>query len=461
MTLRRGEEKGGSAIVAQPSLLSGPWNGIAGSGQVADALPQKATASGALLPDPYTGLGWPQRIERAEVVVQKDLPLTKTLDWLTVETADSIEVPGDAWVDWDPVGQKFITAGDRYTETRTALVKVTVYYPAGMYQAVKWHDGSPLSAADFVLSMILAFDRAKSESALYDSSAYDALAGTPQGWLEGIRIVSTDPLVIETYYDAFWYLDAESIVAGATWWPQYGYGEQPWHTLALGILAEGDKQLAFSQAKAAELGVEQTSYVGGPSLDILKDYLGRTHDALWIPYAPTLQQFVGPDEASSRYDNLTEWVRTKNHLWVGTGPYYLECAFPNEGTLLLRRFPDYPDRADKWLRFAQPRLATASVSGPDRVSNGQEVTFEVAVTFQNMPYPVADVQEVKYTVWNAEGQSVGAGQAEAVADGHWRVWLDAGTTGRLEAGLCRLEVMVVPGGVGVPALASFRFAAVR
>ncbi len=76
-----------------------------------------------LMADPYTGLFWPQRIEKADVVVKEGLPVAKTLDWLTLTTAPSIEVPAEAWADWDASNQVFITAGEKYTSTQTANYK--------------------------------------------------------------------------------------------------------------------------------------------------------------------------------------------------------------------------------------------------------------------------------------------------------------------------------------------------
>ena len=61
---------------------------------------------------------------------KEGLPVAKTLDWLTLTTAPSIEVPADAWVDWDAMNQMFITAGEKFTSTLTALSKITVTYPA-------------------------------------------------------------------------------------------------------------------------------------------------------------------------------------------------------------------------------------------------------------------------------------------------------------------------------------------
>jgi ABC-type transport system substrate-binding protein len=56
-----------------------------------------------------------------------------------------------------------------------ANVKSTVTYPADLFQAVKWHDGSPLDASDFVMRMIMTFDPAKPQSAIYDASQVETL----------------------------------------------------------------------------------------------------------------------------------------------------------------------------------------------------------------------------------------------------------------------------------------------
>ena len=458
-TLRRKGEIGGSITMAMPSILTEPWNPIAGSNWIYDMMLIRGTGDVGVVPDPYTGLYWPQRIERAECVVEEGLPVTKTLDWIDLSFAPKIEVPSDAWVDWDPVAQTFITAGEKFTQTQTAKTKCTVYYPADLYQTVKWHDGSNFSAADVVMNMILTFDRAYTQSLIYDEAYVPSFEAFKEHF-KGVKILSTDPLVIETY-DDMWYLDAEYIVT--TWFPYYAQGQAAWHNLVPAILAEGNKELAFSPDKAEALTesegrtVEHTSFIAGPSIDILKKYLVTATNELYVPYAATLGQFVGPDEAKTRYDNLNEWVRTKGHFWIGTGPFYLERAFPVEGTVILKRFLAYPDLATKWERFAEPRMATAEVSGPDSVKIGGEATFDVEITFKGEPYPIADVDQVKYMVFDAKGNLAFVGAATAVADGKWQVKLTSDVTSKLEAGSNRLEVAVVVKPVSIPAFASTQF----
>ncbi|MGC9359864.1 MAG: ABC transporter substrate-binding protein, partial [Anaerolineae bacterium] len=214
-TLQREGEVGGTVKIAMPSILPEPWNPIAGSNWIYDMMLVRSTGEMAYMPDPYTGLYWPQRVERAEVVVERGLPVGKTLDWVDLSFQSQIEVPDDAWADWDPVEQRFITAGEKYTETQTVARKSTVYYPDDLYETVKWHDGSNFSVADVLMGMILTFDRAKEASAYYDEAALADFQAFMSAF-RGVRIVSTDPLVIETYSDLY-NLDAE--LCASFWWP--------------------------------------------------------------------------------------------------------------------------------------------------------------------------------------------------------------------------------------------------
>jgi peptide/nickel transport system substrate-binding protein len=216
-TVRRTDEIGGQVKIAQPGLLVEPWNPLGGTNWIYDTMPQRATGDMSTMADPFTGLSWPQRIEKAELVVKKGLPVAKTLDWVDLKFEDEITVPDDAWVDWDAENQKFITAAEKYTETVTANTKSVVYYPEDMFQTVTWHDGSPISLGDFIMGMILTFDRGKEASPIYDEATVPDLESFLSHF-KGVRILSTDPLVIETYDDQY-ALDAENSIS--TWWPYY------------------------------------------------------------------------------------------------------------------------------------------------------------------------------------------------------------------------------------------------
>ncbi len=455
-TMRLSGQEGGVLRVAQPGLMVDPWNPIGGSNWIYDAMPIRATQDYGVIPDPYTGLNRPQRIEKAEVVAKEGLPMSKTLDWVDLKTAPSIEVPAEAWVDWNAKDQKFITAGEKYTSTVTANTKITVTYPKDLFQTTKWHDGSPLSVGDFVMSMIMTFDPGKKDSKEYDES----LASTLDAFLahfKGVQITSTDPLTIVTY-DDLWTLDAENAVnAITTWWPNYTYGPAAWHNLAVGVMAASDKKLAWSTDQATKAKVEWMNYISGPSLDVLKEDLKKATTDNYLPFAPTLGDYVKADEIAARYANLQTWVDARNNFWLGNGPYYVYRVFPVEQTLTLQRYVDYPDLANKWAQFSTPRLATATVDGPAQVEASKEAAFDVSVTFNNQPYPAADISAAKYLVFDDKGAMVASGDATAAGDGKYTVNLTADQTKAFTSGSYKLVVAISSKVVSVPAFADFQF----
>ncbi len=317
-TINIGGKAGGTVKFGAPSILSTVWNPIGGSNWIYDTMIFRATGITALVPDPYTGLYWPYRLEKADVTVQQGLPVAKSLDWVTLNFAPTIEVPKDAWADWNAETQQFITVGEKYTQTLTAKTKTVLYYDKDLFK-LKWHDGSPISVGDFVLPMILTFDRANEKSAIYDE-AYVPAFKTFQTNFRGWKIVSKDPLVVEAYSEQF-FPDAELIVSARDVYPYYAQGPGAWHNMSLGLQAEAAKELIFTSAKASKLKVEQMNFIGGPSLKILEKYLADSASKGTIPYAKTLGQFITADEAKARYTNLDKWYKDRGHFWVVTGPF--------------------------------------------------------------------------------------------------------------------------------------------
>ncbi|HEY80488.1 MAG TPA: ABC transporter substrate-binding protein [Caldilineae bacterium] len=455
-TVRRVDEVGGAIKIANSKLLIEPWNPLGGTNWIYDTMPQRAAGEYATVSDPFTGLQLPNRVEKAELVVKTGLPVAKTLDWVDLTFQDEIVVPDDAWVDWDAENQKFITAAEKYTETVTANIKSVVYYPEDLFSTVTWHDGSPISLGDFVMGMILQFDRAKEASAIYD----EAVVPDVQSFLshfKGVRILSTDPLVIETYDDQY-AMDAENSIYD--WWPYYDYGQASWHTLAVAYKAEENKELAFSADKADSLEVEWMSFISGPSLEVLKKYLDEASGEGFIPYANTLGEYVTAEEAAARYENLAKFYDAYGHFWVNTGPFILKGVFPVEGSLEFVRNEAYPDSANKWARFSEPKIADVSLDGPGRVKIGDEATFEVSVTYKGDPYPAAEIGEVKYLVFDSESNLIASGPAELVEDGKYQVVLGSDVTGKLEAGSNRIEVAVTSLVVSIPSFADMEFVSV-
>ena len=448
-------------------LFTQGWNPVAGSNWVWDAAVIRATTqgtagitnTGGMMADPYTGLAYPERIESAELTHKEGLPIVQNLDWLTVNTAPQIDVPEDAWVDWDATNQKWITAAEKFPDGLTANTKSVVVYPADLFDTIKWHDGSPLSIGDFMMAMIQGFDPAKPESAIYDESLALSLNAGLEAF-KGVRVTSTDPLTIETYSDAY-NSDAELNIQ--TWWPLSPFGlsgEDSWQMFAISNLAEANKELAYTPDKSDALQVEQTSWVGGPSLEILAKYLDQATSEFYIPYEPTLGQYITKEEADLRYANLKKWYDEHGHFVVGTGPYYLDKVFTTEKSLVLKNNPDFPDLSNRWAMFSEPKFAETALDGPAQIKAGEEAVFDATVTFKDQPYPQSDIKGVKYILYDASGAVAETGEATPVEDGHYQVTLSADATSKLPAGASRLEVAVVPIPVAVPSFTSLDFVSV-
>ena len=102
-------------------------------------------------------------------------------------------------------------------------------------------------------------------------------------------------------------------------------------------------------------------------------------------------------------------------------------------------------------------IAEVSVDGPARVASGDEATFEVTIDFGGDAYAIADIDEVKYLVFDALGELALTGTAEAVEDGLWQITLSAEDTAGLESGANKLEVAVAPLRVSIPTFSSLEF----
>jgi len=345
---------GGTMRIGTGGILTEPWNPVAGTNWVYDMFPIRATGDMGTQPDTQTGLRWDGRLEKADVVVQTGQPVeVENTDWCTLSFSPSIVVPLDAWADWDAETEEFLTVEDRFGSSETTAVRLTrAYFPEDIFE-VPLHDGSTLSLGDFIMSAILNFDRAKPESDLYDED-YVAEFTAWMSVFKGVKFITDEPgygLVVEFYSDLC-QLNAELMCTyTSTFFPTYSQGPGMWHTIALGIKAEEDGDLAFGTGKATELVIEWTSFIAGPSIPILKDKLDEALAAAYpanIPYAPTLGDYVDAAEATERFTNLSDWYDAYNHFWVASGPFYLFKAFTTEKVIELRRFEDYPDPIGSW-----------------------------------------------------------------------------------------------------------------
>ena len=347
-TANRDYKVGGTARISSAQVIIDPWNPTGGSGGASNWIYDSmiydyALWSRAFLLHPQTGMAVPLNVKSVYMEVEKGIPTRQseeTKDWFTLKWVDKVTIPPDAWANWNVKEQRMVTAGE--AGVREAKVKFVVNYGSVLGKAA-YHDGSRRTLADFLFGYIIDHERMSPESKLYDESIADYFA-TVYEQLKAWRIVSTDPLRIEYYVD-YIHLDAELIAASYTSWPS-----TPWHVYYIGVLAEENRELAFSADKSNALKVEWTNYIGGPSLKVLEKYLDKAYNEGLIPFENFMKDYIKVEEAKRRYSLLREFYKRYGHFFVGDGPYYLAKADLIAHTCTIKAIRTLPYRLEELAR---------------------------------------------------------------------------------------------------------------
>ena len=463
---------GGDMVVSNQEFLVNAINPVNGSNWTYDYMFMRPTQDYPIYSHPHTGIPIPHMVEKAEVVCLTGKPViiddtTVEDGWCTLEFVDSIEVPGDAWGDWDPVNQVFIPISEVYPDGVTDCAsKTTLTYPSWLLDGtVKWHDGSPLSLADLVCGLIVGFpfDAAFPESEIYDEYRVTDY-NTAMSTFRGVRIISEDPLVVEVYDSAI-SLYAETIAqdkSGILWPNSQGGSYMPsWHSYAIGYMTEAAGLGAFGDSKATDLGIEWINYVGGPQLQLLRDNLVTAKADGFLPFAATLSAYVTADEIATRYANLGAFEVENGHYWIGTGPMYLAQVDALAGIIVLRNNPDYFYEAGHYLgRFDEVAIPDVAVSDYDEtVYIGIPAVFTISITLDGEAYPAENIKEVIYLLIDAEGNIAEDGKGVVIGDGQATVTIQ--DTLGLPVGANQLEIVVVVKTVVLPGTAQVSFTTLR
>ncbi len=445
-TVRFKDQPGGVLKAGNREVFVDAWNTEAGSNWAYDMAMIRVVTDRPMFYNPYTGLPMPNMFVDASIEVEAGNPTSSTSDWLTVTEVDKVEVPTDAWYDWDAENKQVITA----PAGTTAKCKVTVNW-GDVIGTVKYHDGSTVSLADFFATWPLDFEQANPDSPFYDEATLSDF-NQFKTIFKGMRLVSESPLVIE-YYTDFMNREAEFIVIQALlrpgndlwYWPTW-----PWQMTAIGMLAEQNGRLAFSPDKADLINTDWMNYIGGPSLSILEDALNEAISANYIPFGDFGEGYVTEAEAQERYQNLADWYDEFGHFWVSTGPFYLDQADFTGHSCVVKAFRDYRFKADRFAYLTEPPIPETSTTVPDFAIPGLEASFTVDLSLMGEPYPNDRIDFVKYLILDSAGNLVLFGEAEAGAEGEWNVDLGEADTSQLSAGSYEIQTIALSKDVAVP-----------
>jgi len=454
LTLRFKDEVGGSLKAGAREVFTEPWNQEAGTNWVYDMIVMRPTTDSPEIRNPYTGLPMPCRFVDADIEVLAGTPTTESSDWLDLTFVDSIEVPTDAWYDWDSTNDQVIFA----PADTTAVCKVVVNY-GDVIGNEKYHDGSVMTLADWLVQWPLDFEQADPDSDLYDVSTV-ADFGVWKGTFKGMKVISESPLVIE-YYNDFVNNEAEFMVTRAAFARSAISGFQtpiqPWQVTAIGTKADEEGLLAYSAQKADILDIEWMNYIGGPSLAILSDVLDDAMATGYVPFGD-FEDLVTPEEATARYQNLKDWYEDKDHFWVSYGPYYLDQADYVAHTAVLKANRDYPYKADRWSWLSAPPIPESDATVPDFVIPGLDASFTLDLSFGGAPYSNDRIDFVKYMVVDSAGELKTVGEAEPSAtEGQWTIDLEGTETDGLSTGSYNLVTIALSKDVAMPGTAETPF----
>lgn len=451
-TIRYKDQVGGAVKSSDREVLVDPWNPIAGTNWAYDAHIILLTADADYIYNPYTGLPMPNMFETATVDVLEGTPVISSSAWCTLNFVDEIEVPTDAWFDWDSDNQEVITA----PAGTTARAKVTLNY-GDVIGNVKYHDGSVMTLADWIATWPLDFERNNPDSPYYDESSAPQFEAFKQ-MFRGMRITSEHPLTMEIYLD-YASLDAELILAQAcvltqidspTWGIANFWPSIPWHAKAIGMMAEEKGLIAFSADKADAEEIEQTNYIGGPSLAILDNMLTEADDTGYLPFADFVSDYITADEASARYANLRNWYQDHGLFWVAAGPYYLDSVDFTGHSALVKAFRDYRFKADRWAWLAAPPIPESSMDAPENVVPGLEAAFTLSLSTMGEPYANDRIDFVKHVILDSAGDVVAKGEATAGAEGQWSVTLSSTESGKMTVGTYTITTIALSKDVSIP-----------
>lgn len=495
-TIRFKDEEGGSMVWGNQSPpLVEPINPINGSNWTYDMQYTRMTQDYGKIADPFTGLFYAKRAEKAELVVQTGLPIGVTYDWIDLSFEDEIMVPADTMSSWDVETQTWKLSGPEELQARldaaiaalaaapeeekaiyqtdvdsaqadvdrgyrTAKTKSVIYYPADMTEN-KWHDGTNFSLADIMMAEIMQWELSEEASPLYDEFVAASLISN-RPFSRGWRIVSEDPIVLELYSESY-LMDAESDVF--TFWPGYplyNQGQASWYEMAVSNKTVIDGTTAYSQGiatKDGNEGMEWMNWLAGPSLEFLEAAAQELAADSVIPFEPTLGKYVTADEAAAAYTNLLGFYGEYGHFLSGMGPYILSNVMSVEETVVLIHNENYRGSSDEWSFLSTPKLSIVEIDGPASVSADADATFEVFVSFgaDFEAYPIDEIAAAKYLLFDATGAVYSVNAMTSTEDGKYEIVLSADTIAKLGTGSCKIEVVISPKTVAAPSIVSTEF----
>jgi peptide/nickel transport system substrate-binding protein len=409
---------------------------FAASGVVNDMAVYIPTLDQAFVPNPYANEMIPVRVSDWSVSVVEGIPVKQLPN---VQIVDSITVPADAIAGWDPVTKKYATVGR--TDV-AAKAKVTLAYDT----SGKFHDGTEIGLADFMVYFATPWERSNPASELYDEDFVTTWNVQIKNFL-GMKIIrTTNPITVEIYTNFTNFIPSYIAYSVTSY---FNFPWMPWHAGALGILGEAKKLTAWGTGKAAKLGVELQNYMYGPTIPIFENLLSEAKSTKYVP--EWIKEWVREEDIVKRYEALENFYKNYGHFVVGSGQFILSSVDPVARQAILKANRDYPYKADRFAFLLAGKGPSVTLKIPDNIVPGLPAEIEAKLTSEGKAYPNEKVERVIYILSDAEGNVLKTGKASSTpTEGTWKISCSDIETSTFTPGALHLTTYAFSTDIAVP-----------
>lgn len=380
-TLQKKDTWGGQINWGTNDLLSGASNPVGGSSSEKQFL--NFTELPLIAKNNDTGTTKPLFIKSAQATFDSSLGYIDDCSWADVSTSNEIKVPNDAILSWDDKDQSIIYADKDYLHDNVGLatawlatyererpkdrdkikkqqatikhlqsiedrgyltcnVKYVIEYDESIYN-LKWQDGSPLNVADIVMSFMTKTELVTKTSSLYDEYIAENYLDKLSKF-KGFRVTSVKPLIIEYYTDEYDLYVSNNI---KPFWVDYINGQQSWAIASVANHLIDEGAAFYTKGSANDNGTTHLDYLKGDSLSLLEKSTSDLKVTGFIPYKALLEQYITPDDAKVRYDNILKFYKQYGHFNIGLGPYVINNVDPLAPALTLAHYDGLDIKSDE------------------------------------------------------------------------------------------------------------------
>jgi peptide/nickel transport system substrate-binding protein len=96
-------------------------------------------------------------------------------------------------------------------------------------------------------------------------------------------------------------------------------------------------------------------YIKGDSLELLEKSTTQLMQKRFVPYKELLEQYITPEDAKLRYDNMLKFYKEHGHFTIGLGPYVINNVDPLAPSLTLTHYDGLKISADKLASYYETK----------------------------------------------------------------------------------------------------------